>query len=322
MNPAKRAVTYRPSFTVRILAGLIFFLAMLSVCTIVGVQDQTTHLSIRTNEWVGRSIEQGAKVWAEQCARCHGADGKGIEGQGPALSVESFVGRIELKEGAQGQQSVSVMAPSQRLKDIGWTGTLDSYINAVTTSGIPLKSSNAFDTVHPAFADTYGGPLRPDQIANVAAFVQNWGLDPVSDTDPKAILPPKPGEAFVPKPTAVPLTAEQEKGKEVFLAKGCNACHIIKGVATTGATGPNLSEIGTVSEERIASEDYKTKITGQPAATTGPDYIRQSILYPNAYIVPECPQGSCLAGVMPQNFGQQIPPEDLNNLVNYLSSLK
>ncbi|GIV84556.1 MAG: hypothetical protein KatS3mg052_1563 [Candidatus Roseilinea sp.] len=106
------------------------------------------------------------------------------------------------------------------------------------------------------------------------------------------------------------------------MAKGCTACHAIRGVGAQGAIGPNLSKMGAVAEERIASESYKTNLKDQPPATTGAEYIRQSILYPNAYIVAQCPQGPCPAGVMPQNYAQQLTPEELDNLVDYLNSLR
>jgi nitric oxide reductase subunit C len=119
----------------------------------------------------------------------------------------------------------------------------------------------------------------------------------------------------------VPLTPEQEAGKQVYLAQGCAACHAIRGVGAQGAIGPNMNRMGAVAAERIASDDYKSKIQGQPPATTPEEYIRQSILYPNAYIVPQCPQGPCQANLMPRNYAQVIPPQDLDNLVAYLASL-
>jgi mono/diheme cytochrome c family protein len=315
----KKIVTYRPSFTVRILTGLITLLAMLSVCTIIGIADQT-RLNARATNFESRSIEVGAKVFGLQCARCHGINGEGIEGQGPALASEQFVGRIEIKEDGNGARSFNTVVPSERLKQINWGGSLNDYIVSVTAAGIPILTSNVWDAPHPTFSERFGGPLRDDQIQDVANFVVNWGLSPIPND--QAVLPPAPGEGFTPRPTPVPLTPEQEAGQAVYLKAGCNACHAIRGVGTQGAVGPNLNQMGVVAEERIASDRYKQQVTGQPAATTGPDYIRQSILHPNAYIVEQCPQGACPAGVMPQIYEQQLTPEELNNLVTYLSSLR
>ncbi|MFC1463614.1 MAG: c-type cytochrome [Candidatus Brachytrichaceae bacterium NZ_4S206] len=319
MSILKKIVTYRPSFTVRILTGLISMLILLSVCTFIGLADQT-RLNVRAAEFDARSIEAGAKVYVDQCARCHGINGEGVEGLGPALASEQFVGRIELVRDAMQQQSIRVIKPSERLQQIEWSGTLESYIIAVTEAGIPIKTSNVWDVAHPTFSERLGGPLRGDQIRDVTNFIINYGLNPLPND--QALLPPAPGEGMAPRPTPVPLTPEQEAGKQVYLAKGCAACHAIRGVGAQGAIGPSLNRIGSVAEERIASESYKTNLKDQPPATTGAEYIRQSILYPNAYIVAQCPQGPCPAGVMPQNYEQQMTPEELNNLVDYLNSLR
>lgn len=315
----KRIFSYRPSYTVRILTGLICLLIMLSVCTIVGISDRTG-LNARAVSFDARSIEAGAKVYGLQCARCHGVDGEGIEGQGPALSSETFLGRTEIRSDALGAQSIQQVVPSKRMEEVGWTGSLYDYILGVTSAGIPVKTSNVWDVNHPTFLDNFGGSLRDDQIRDVTNFIINWGLNPRPDD--QSVLAPAPGEGGAPRPTAVPLTPEQEAGKAVYEKAGCTACHAIRGVGNQGAVGPNLTKIGADSEEIIASDDYKNNVKDQPAATTGEEYIRQSILHPNAYIYPKCPQGPCPAGVMPAIYEQQLSPEELNNLVNYLNSLR
>ncbi|MCS6774102.1 MAG: c-type cytochrome [Anaerolineae bacterium] len=322
MSIIKKIITFRPSFTLRILTGLISVLIMLSVCTVVAISDQSGALNRRATNFNARSVEVGAKVYSLQCARCHGLNGEGIEGLGPSLAAESFVGRRKLVIGTDGLATYQTEAPSKRLQQIGWTESLENYIIAVTQAGIPIRSSNVWEVNHPAFLEDFGGPLRRDQIRDVTAFIVNWSLNPLSDD--QAILPPAPGEGQAPRPTPVPLTEAQEAGKQVYLQAGCTACHAIRGVGTQGALGPSLNRIYTVAQERIADEKYKqaAQAAGQPVATTPEEYIRQSILYPNAYVVPQCPQGACVAGLMPQNYAQTIKPEDLDKLVDYLSALR
>ena len=305
MNIIKRIVTFRPSFTLRVIAGVIAVVGFLSACAIVGLSDLTRALGAQDAKYNARAIEEGARVYSEQCSRCHGPDGKGIEGQGPALSSISFLGKVE--NGVEVQRS-------QRLQDIGWTGSLNSYISAVTEAGIPLKSSNEWDVIHPAFGQAYGGNLREDQIDNVTKFILNWQQQPYTSD---VIDSPKPGEGFTPRPTAIPLTPEQEAGRDVFLKQGCNACHTIRGVAN-GNIGPNLTTLYEEATKWIASAEYKA---AGGAATTPEDYIHESIVNPNLFTVPECPSGACPAGVMPPNYQEVIPPADLESLVTYLSSL-
>lgn len=313
----KSILTFRPSFPLRIITGLVAFTMLLGVCFVTYVLDVSTNLSERDLNFRGRLIEQGARYYGEQCARCHGADGKGIDGQAPGISNANFLGKTEFRE-VDGQRVLGVLTASPRMTELGYAGSLRDYIRSVTASGLPIKSSEDWAAPHPAFSEKYGGPLRDDQIENITSFVMNWANNPYSDDG--AIMPAKLGSG--PKPTAVPLTAEQEAGKAVYQKAGCTACHAIKGVGTQGAVGPSLSKIAVTGAEHYTAPEYAANLKGQPAVTTVEEYITQSILFPNAYIVPKCPVGACAAGVMPQNFKDTISPADLTNLVAYLASLK
>ena len=90
---------------------------------------------------------------------------------------------------------------------------------------------------------------------------------------------------------------------------GCGACHKIPGVpGAVGQVGPDLSNIGVVGAER------------RPGYTAE-EYIRESILDPIAFIAPECPFGPCTPGVMPQNFDQFLSPDEVDAIVEFLSTL-
>lgn len=87
-------------------------------------------------------------------------------------------------------------------------------------------------------------------------------------------------------------------GKAVFVAQGCGACHAFKAAGATGTVGPGLDSL------------YKD---AQLAGLSVPDFIRQSIVDPNAYVPPGFPKN-----VMPGNFGSSVPKSQLDALVNYL----
>lgn len=97
-------------------------------------------------------------------------------------------------------------------------------------------------------------------------------------------------------------TADKQAGAsaqgELLFATNCSACHAINGQG--GQIGPELTRI---------------------YADTGEDYVRQSILNPNAIIAPACPTGACASGVMPQNFGEVLSEDELNSIVNYLKQV-
>ena len=105
-----------------------------------------------------------------------------------------------------------------------------------------------------------------------------------------------------------------QETKELAIAAmtetGCNTCHVTPGLPQIDAAmlGPDQTYMGDVAGSR--REGY-----------TAEEYIRESILDPNAFIVEECPLGPCLE-VMPQNYGTVLSEEKLNAIVAYLVSLK
>ena len=89
-------------------------------------------------------------------------------------------------------------------------------------------------------------------------------------------------------------------GKQVFAANGCSSCHTPAAAGASGTVGPDL--------DKVVSDAAKYA-KGKPPAV----YIRQSIVTPNAFVVPGFPKGT-----MPQTFGQQLSPQQITALVNFL----
>lgn len=106
------------------------------------------------------------------------------------------------------------------------------------------------------------------------------------------------------------------RGKVLFATNKCDSCHDISNPFPGGEYGPNLGNISTEALNVIALPDY------QGTATNAAEYIRESVLMPNIYIVPG-PNYIDAPGVsaMTQDFGESIPPQDLNDLIAYLLTL-
>lgn len=131
---------------------------------------------------------------------------------------------------------------------------------------------------------------------------------------------PEPTQAPPAAPAAEPTKVPADvvaKGKEAFNKYGCQACHAIQGFAE-GAVGPALDNLYTDAQKIIASAEYKSS---EGKATTVEEYIRESILNPNAFVVAQCPTGPCPKGVMIQNFKDQISEPELEALIGYLMTL-
>ena len=89
-------------------------------------------------------------------------------------------------------------------------------------------------------------------------------------------------------------------GREIFTSAGCNACHTLADADATGEVGPNLDELPAVAGER-------------EKGTGAEDYVHQSIVDPPAFVVK-----GYSGDTMPGNFGDQLTPEEIDTLVQYL----
>ena len=69
--------------------------------------------------------------------------------------------------------------------------------------------------------------------------------------------------------------------------------------------------------------DQLTNAATRKPGMSAKDYIRESILDPNAFIAPDCPDGPCKSpSLMPPNFGDQLTARQLDTLVEFLAGLK
>lgn len=93
-------------------------------------------------------------------------------------------------------------------------------------------------------------------------------------------------------PGAEPPKVAGGPGAQVFANNGCGTCHTFAAAESGGVTGPNLDEV----------------LPGQTDAM-----VEESIVKPNAQIAKGYP-----ANVMPANFGGELSPEELEDLVHYL----
>ncbi|MGO9886859.1 MAG: cytochrome c oxidase subunit II [Solirubrobacteraceae bacterium] len=97
-------------------------------------------------------------------------------------------------------------------------------------------------------------------------------------------------------------------GQAVFTGSaGCSGCHTLAAASATGTVGPNLD----VRLRTDCANPASQKIRG----TTLKECIETAITKPYAYL----PTGYS-AGIMPSNFAQRLTPDQIQALVNFLSS--
>lgn len=269
-------------FNFEILLGTIL-ISVTSVILIIYALNEPQRMARAAEEQQAQAIEVGAYLFELNCSGCHGLKGEGVTGLAPPLNDRRFF--------------------TNRLKEVGWPGSLEDYIIS-TVSGGRLTSTRLDQYVGntplgqpamPAWSDQYGGPLRPDQIHDIAQFILNWEATALGQAQIEVLPTPTPR----PEEAADPVA----RGRLVYNERGCGGCHTIDGLSA-GIVGPNLTQIGAVAE---------TRAPGVAAA----DYIRQSILDPNAFVVEDFPNN-----VMPPNFSELITPEQLDDLIAFLLAQK
>jgi cytochrome c oxidase subunit 2 len=89
-------------------------------------------------------------------------------------------------------------------------------------------------------------------------------------------------------------------GLAVFQANGCGGCHTLTAAGSNGNVGPDLDKLAA----------YAKSANRGPLAA----FVKESIVTPGAYIQPG------YQDQMPHIYGQQIPPDKLGQLVQYLVS--
>jgi len=218
------------------------------------------------------SIEFGAELFSTNCSRCHGENGEGRIG--PPLNDPHFF--------------------TDRLQEVGWGGTLKDYIVSTVSSGRPVSTrpeqwpGEGIGYAMPPWSQDYGGPLRPDQIRDIADFIMNWEQVALGTATVEVLELPGP---LSDDPVV--------RGKSLFNREGCAACHTIDGISA-GTACPDLTHIATVGATRVGG-------------STAQDYIHQSILEPSAFVVEGFQDG-----VMPQDFSQKLSESQLEDLMAFL----
>jgi hypothetical protein len=110
-------------------------------------------------------------------------------------------------------------------------------------------------------------------------------------------------------PTSTPRPVAGETAEEIARISGCDNCHLIGDIGEAGKVGPDLSSIGILAAQRVPGESAS-------------DYLRASIVVPEAYLAPDCPNGPCLAGIMPRDYANRLTAGQIDTLVDFLLEQK
>ena len=291
---------YTRSPIAKIVWGILSSLVGIIVLLMVLVSENP-RMEAQTVNWQGRSIENGAILFANNCLICHGPNGQGLLGKGPGLNSFYF------------------FTDTGRISDVEWPGALEDYVRLTIAAGRPSKSGSQWPEVMPTWDGEFGGPLRGDQVDDLTLYVMNWREFALAQSPEEDPFQPfedvvRPAEF---QNAAFLLLSEEEQAaaleefkarnirspQEVWTSEACFACHNLDlmQVEVAGQNGPNMADLYQRAGSRVEG-------------MTAEEYVYESIVNPNAYVVETYEN----AGQMPQNFAEKLGEDEIQALVAWL----
>lgn len=213
----------------------------------------------------------------------------------------------------------------ERTKQVGWEGSIRSYIYTTLVHGRP-GSQNYWPTGEgmAAWGQVAGGPLRDDQLDDLTKYIMNWdkgsnwSMDDLNSVGQFAIISLNPNDVptVASDGAAVPVvgndveeilagladyTGDPVNGQTIYNGKyACAGCHGNAVVAPL----TELTWTSAVNGDR-----------GEEYAADPVFYIVQSVTHPGDYVVDGYP-----AGAMPANFGERVTYQEMADIIAYVSS--
>lgn len=281
---------------VKVVIGTIAFMLTMIILGYAALREPE-RLEHFTGAREGRTIETGAKIYFDNCATCHGVEGRAEE-------CYDAAGNSITCQGLPLNNYFLVCGDSpERLAQTRFEGTKEQFVERTVAAG---RSG----TVMPAWSTRYGGPFRDDQVQNVAAFVLNYANEEFCAQEPARFDWPESVDDFLSLETDefVAQAGDPENGAALYASYGCNSCHGNLDEPGSNQIGPWLGDIEEVGA---------TRVEGQ----TAQQYVYTSILDPNAFIAPDCAQGPCISPSAMRGdyaFAFSDMPQDMVDLLAYL----
>jgi mono/diheme cytochrome c family protein len=271
---------------VKIIIGTIAFMLTMIILGFIALREPA-RLEAFSDARLGRSVENGAEIFVNNCATCHGVNGRAEECFDASSGEQIACAGLPLNNAA-----LLCGTRSQRMLALGWAGGKFDFIQSTVASGRPWNGM-------PTWGQAFGGPLQNHEVEDVTNFVLNWEDEALCGEEVT-------GPEWPPMVSELPA-GDAENGAQLYeITYGCQACHGNIDEEGSNQVGPWLGDIAEVGPERI--DGY-----------TAADYIYESILKPNAFISPECPAGPCTEpSAMPANFGERMSLQDMADMMAYL----
>ena len=232
--------------TRNILLATLFTLASAVVLLVIFLTEKAVRIPEALAATEATQLERGAMDYEQYCSACHGLAGQGRANETGAPALNDLARRYMTPD-ANGTAPFDARFGIKEKY-----GTLRNYVEATISVGVR-------GTPMPAWSQTVGGPLRPDQIENLAIFILAWNGQP-----PESAVALAGTVAAANRPTADPRASPFGAGQAMFQAKGCTGCHALNDQKIVGpglgglfqpegtaAYGTNLPNGKPVNEENV-----------------------------------------------------------------------
>ncbi len=269
-----------------LLVGLVF----------LGMTFDTMHKipSLSNAQNVTPEVTLGNAVWHKNnCINCHTLFGEGAYYAPDLTKITQLRGEAYLRAYLRDpskfydEQKVRRLMPTQDLSDADITGLIAflDWVSKVDNQGWPPRPLLVSGSTLPGMA-----AMSPTAAADATA---SPGAQATTDAD---------------NPIA--------QGESLFhsAAPPCGACHST--APGVNMAGPSLAGISALAEKAMASGSY----TGEAKDAAG--FIRESITHPSAYLEPGDMYSAGGTSFMPNTYASSLTPEQVEQLVAYLSTLK
>jgi mono/diheme cytochrome c family protein len=221
--------------------------------------------SFAADRQLQNNVHEGAALYTQDCAGCHGPSGAGQSG--PDLHIYAGGQSID-SNGIAARNKVDPNSPQDMTR-------LLNLVQSAIGQGRPDLPSHAW-------SQDYGGPLRADQVSALADLIITSSWDQV--------VPARPAGAT---PAGGPAAADAMKLMQQY---DCGSCHTISSIqGAVGTVGPNLSVEGSVPRIPASSgnlentpENMQRWIYDAPAIKPGvvmPNFSAQGMSLANALTI-------------------------------------
>ena len=229
---------------------------------------------------------------------------------------------VDIEQTGDNEVEVFFNNNGTRLAQVGWGGDLHGYVVTTLIHGRP-GSARVYpnSTGMAAWSQTAGGPLREDEIEDLASYILNWDKGanwtsedfiavqqfgkPLADGSLPSEPPPPPAgdnvAGILARWETDEIVGSAVSGESLYDQEfGCTDCH------RDGASAPDtVGTVARIQNERFAEPGFDGYTVMQ--------YIVESITRPGDYVVE-----TYSSGLMPVNFGVRMTDQQLADIVAFI----